>query len=41
MYSRKKTGAPSLLVIASEALGVAGLIVAMAYAVPLGYELLH
>lgn len=32
---------PSVLAIVSEALGVAGLIVAMAYAVPLGFELLQ
>ncbi|WP_263264915.1 hypothetical protein [Pseudomonas sp. RIT-PI-S] len=38
---KESPNGPGLLVIAGEALGVAGLIVVMAYAVPLGLELMQ
>ena len=41
MDPRKEPGQQGVLAIAGEALGMAGLIVAMAYAVPLGFELLQ
>lgn len=38
---KEPSNEPGLLAVAGEAVGMAGLIIAMAYGVPLGFELLQ